>query len=139
MPSTEEEKPKKKYLRNPEGEAQAQWKDSDLDFGGKKKQMIGSEGQVIQLDDDGQEQAAEQEKKSFKSTISGTEQKEGKWLMDMLSTEYTMFKFTIQFGKQKWEIAKRYSDFDKLDNRVQSQLVRTLPAGSVDWVVRTHA
>ena len=112
--------PKKKFLRNSEGEAQAQFRDEDFDFGGKKKQMIGSEGQIINLDDDGNVQQ-EQEKRVFKAKDAGTVQRQGKWMMDMLSTEYTQYKFTVSFGKQKWEIAKRFSDFDKLDNRLNDK------------------
>ena len=114
------EAPKKKYLRNAEGEAQAQFRDEDFDFGGKKKQMIGSEGQIINLDGAAADEPQE-EKKVFKARDAGTVQRQGKWMMDMLSTEYTQYKFTIIFGKQKWEIAKRFSDFDKLDNRLNDK------------------
>ena len=113
------ESPKKKYLRNAEGEAQAQFRDEDFDFGGKKKQMIGSEGQIISLDDAGE--AVQEEKRVFKARDAGTVQKQGKWMLDLLSTEYTQYKFTIMFGTQKWEIAKRFSDFDKLDNRLNDK------------------
>mmetsp|Transcript_15601 Transcript_15601/g.31233 ORF Transcript_15601/g.31233 Transcript_15601/m.31233 type:complete len:183 (+) Transcript_15601:39-587(+) len=114
------DEPKKKFLRNPEGEAQAQWREEDLDFGGKKKQMLGSDGTIISLDD-GNGSPSTEPPKAFKAVASGTEQKEGKWMMEMLSTEYTVFKFTISFGKQKWEIGKRYSDFDKIDNRLNDK------------------
>ena len=113
------EAPKKKFLRNAEGEAQAQFRDEDFDFGGKKKQMIGSEGQIINLDDTAEE--AKEPPKVFKAKDAGTVQRQGKWMMDMLSTEYTQYKFTICFGKQRWEIAKRFSDFDKLDNRLNDK------------------
>ena len=66
-----------KKLRNSEGEAQAQWREQDLDFGGKKKQMIGSEGQIISLDED-QSEAKSQPPVQFKATISGNEEKEVK-------------------------------------------------------------
>lgn len=113
------EKPKKKYLRNAEGEAQAQFREEDFDFGSKKKQMIGSEGQIINLDE--AEAEAREPPKIFKAKDAGTVQRQGKWMMDMLSTEYTQYKFTICFGKQRWEIAKRFSDFDKLDNRLNDK------------------
>jgi len=32
-----------------------------------------------------------------------------------------MYKFQVSFGKTKWEIAKRYSDFDKIDNRLNDK------------------
>ncbi len=65
-----------------------------------------------------------------------TVQKEAKWLMDMLSTEYTVFGFTVSFGKHSWEIGKRYSDFDKLDNRVTTFL---LPFPHGPTVIRLFA
>jgi len=113
-----QEAPKKKFLRNAEGEAQAQFRDEDFDFGGKKKQMIGSEGQIINLDETEQVQ---EDKRVFKVKDAGTVQKEGKWLMDMLSTEFTQYKFSLSFGKERWEIAKRFSDFDKIDNRLNDK------------------
>lgn len=115
-----EDAPKKKYLRNAEGEAQAQFRDEDFDFGGKKKQMIGSEGQIINLDEHGEAEAQE-DKRGFKAKDAGTVQKQGKWMMGMLETEYTQYKFTVCFGKQRWEIAKRFADFDKLDNRLNDK------------------
>ena len=114
------EAPKKKYLRNAEGEAQAQFRDEDFDFGGKKKQMIGSEGQIINLDAHGEAEEQE-EKRVFKAKDAGTVQKQGKWMMGMLETEYTQYKFTMCFGKQRWEIAKRFADFDKIDNRLNDK------------------
>jgi len=39
----------------------------------------------------------------------------------MLSTEFTQYQFTLSFGKERWEIAKRFSDFDKLDNRLNDK------------------
>ena len=115
----QEGEPKKKHLRNAEGEAQAQFRDQDFDFGGKKKQMIGSEGQIINLD--GGDEEEKEPPKVFKAKDAGTVQKQGKWLLDILSTEFTHYKFTMCFGKQRWEIAKRFSDFDKLDNRLNDK------------------
>jgi hypothetical protein len=107
-----------KFKRNAEGEAQAQFRDEDFEFGGKKKQMIASDGTIIDLGDNNEPKEAQ---KVFKAKDAGTVQRQGKWLMDLLSTEYTQYKFTISFGKQRWEIAKRFSDFDKLDNRLNDK------------------
>jgi hypothetical protein len=115
-----ESKPKEKKLRNPEGEAQAQWKEEDLDFGGKKKQMLGSDGQIITLDDGAQ---SDEKAVPFKATISGTDTIEDKYFMSLLTSSVAVYKFEISFGSKaavkKWEIRKRYSDFDRLDNRVR--------------------
>eukprot|EP00290_Baffinella_frigidus_P012676 CAMPEP_0180158092 /NCGR_PEP_ID=MMETSP0986-20121125/26681_1 /TAXON_ID=697907 /ORGANISM="non described non described, Strain CCMP2293" /LENGTH=187 /DNA_ID=CAMNT_0022107837 /DNA_START=48 /DNA_END=607 /DNA_ORIENTATION=- len=113
-------KEKAKLQRNPDGEAVAQFRDQDFDFGGKKKQMMGSEGQIIMLDDDDAEAAATPPKQ-FKASISGTQQKTGKWFMAMLDNEYTVFEFKIAIGDKKWNIGKRFSDFDKLDNRLNDK------------------
>ncbi len=119
-----ESKPKEKKLRNPEGEAQAQWKEEDLDFGGKKKQMLGSDGQIITLDDGAQ---SDEKAVPFKATISGTDTIEEKYFLSMLTSSVAVYKFEISFGSKgavkKWEIRKRYSDFDKLDNRVRCLFV----------------
>mmetsp|Transcript_46259 Transcript_46259/g.72432 ORF Transcript_46259/g.72432 Transcript_46259/m.72432 type:complete len:135 (+) Transcript_46259:211-615(+) len=112
-------KPEKKMV-NPDlrkGDAQAQWSESDLNFFDTKGKMVGSQGQIIDLGTEG-DKGQQQQNKSFKATTTTTEQREGKWMMEMMSTEYTMYKFQVSFGKTKWEIAKRYSDFDKIDNRV---------------------
>jgi hypothetical protein len=108
--------PPKRNMVNPEGEAQPQFRDQDFVFEDSKKRMIGSDGQIIELDDP--KQKAEPPK-TFKSTISGTETREQKWMMDMLTWDYTVYQFTVSFGSSKWEVGKRYSDFDKLDNRVR--------------------
>jgi len=39
----------------------------------------------------------------------------------MLSTEFTHYKYTMCFGKQRLEIAKRTSDFDKLDKHLNDK------------------
>ena len=115
-----ETKPKEKKLRNSEGEAQAQWKEEDLDFGGKKKQMLGSDGQIINLDDGAQ---SDEKAVPFKATINGTDTIEEKYFMSLLTSSVAVYKFEISFGSKaavkKWEIRKRYSDFDRLDNRVR--------------------
>uniref|UniRef100_A0A7S0EBX0 PX domain-containing protein n=1 Tax=Hanusia phi TaxID=3032 RepID=A0A7S0EBX0_9CRYP len=109
-------------MRNPDlrkEDAKPQFRDEDFDFGSKKKQMVGSQGQIIELD--GQDDSKSEAPKQFKAQIAGTEQRPGKWMMEMLATEYTVYKFTICFGKHKWEISKRFSDFDKLDNRLNDK------------------
>lgn len=55
---------------------------------------MGSEGQIIMLDDDDAEAAATPPKQ-FKASISGTQQKTGKWFMAMLDNEYTVFEFKV--------------------------------------------
>jgi hypothetical protein len=119
-----------KKLRNPEGEAQAQWREQDLDFGGKKKQMVGSDGQIILLEDEAQ--SDDKQANLLKATMSGTEQKEERYFMNLLTTDYTVYKFEVAFGaNSKWGIRKRYSDFDRLDNRVNCSL-------KVPFLVRFH-
>ena len=84
---------------------------------GKSKQMLGSDGTIIDLDDSGPKEPA----KVFKARDAGTVQRQGKSFFDLISKEYTLYKFTLSFGKQKWEIGKRFSDFDKLDNRLNDK------------------
>lgn len=118
---------KSKKLRNPEGEAQAQWREEDLDFGGKKKQMLGSDGQIINLDDGAQ---SDEKQAPFKATMSGTDTIEQPYFLNILTSNVAIYKFELCFGNKnggrKWEIRKRYSDFDRLDNRVKSYLTSTL-------------
>jgi hypothetical protein len=112
-------KSKEKKTRNPEGEAQAQWREEDLDFGGKKKQMLGSDGQIISLEDGAQ---SDEKQAPFKATMCGTEMIDQPYMLNMLTSSVAMYKFELCFGSKdggrKWEIQKRYSDFDRLDNRV---------------------
>lgn len=84
---------------------------------GKSKQMLGSDGTIIDLEDGGPKEPA----KVFKARDAGTVQRQGRSFFDLISKEYTLYKFTLSFGKQKWEIGKRFSDFDKLDNRLNDK------------------
>ena len=112
---------REKKLRNPEGEAQAQWREEDLDFGGKKKQMLGSDGTIINLDDGTQ---SDEKHAPFKATMCRTDTIEQPYFMNILSSSVAVYKFELSFGGKgggrKWEIRKRYSDFDRLDNRVRN-------------------
>merc|ERR1711939_295874 len=60
------------FTRNAEGEAQAQFRDEDFDFGGKSKQMLGSDGTIIDLEDSGPKEPA----KVFKARDAGTVQRQ---------------------------------------------------------------
>jgi len=80
-------KPEKKMV-NPDlrkGDAQAQWSESDLNFFDTKGKMVGSQGQIIDLGTEG-DKGQQQQNKSFKATTTTTEQREGKWMMEMMST-----------------------------------------------------
>lgn len=108
----------RRNMVNPEGEAQAQFRDQDFIFADQKGKMVGSEGQIIDISDPNYKA---EPPKTFKATISGTEAREQKWMLDMLTWDYTIYQFTITFGARKWDCSKRYSDFDKLDNRLNDK------------------
>uniref|UniRef100_A0A6U4LX31 PX domain-containing protein n=1 Tax=Hemiselmis andersenii TaxID=464988 RepID=A0A6U4LX31_HEMAN len=108
--------PPKRNMVNSEGEAQAQFRDSDFVFEDTKGKMIGSEGQIINVSDPNYKA---EPPKQFKATLGGTTQKEETWMM--MSSPYTVYGFNITFGKRQWETTKRYSDFDKLDNRLNDK------------------
>uniref|UniRef100_A0A7S4ULN7 PX domain-containing protein n=1 Tax=Guillardia theta TaxID=55529 RepID=A0A7S4ULN7_GUITH len=101
-----------KKLRNPEGEAIAQWSDADLNFTDEKA-MIGSNGQVVLLsakDRSGPPKVLNCEPLNthFKSRRDCK--------IGILGGDFALYEFRMSFGDVTWMISKRYSEFDALDN-----------------------
>mmetsp|Transcript_19660 Transcript_19660/g.38206 ORF Transcript_19660/g.38206 Transcript_19660/m.38206 type:complete len:176 (+) Transcript_19660:317-844(+) len=108
--------PPKRNMVNSEGEAQAQFRDCDFVFEDTKGKMVGSEGQLINVSDPN---AKAEPPKQFKAALGTNTQKDETWMM--MTQPYTMYGFKLSFGSRQWEISKRYSDYDKLDNRLNDK------------------
>ena len=70
--------PPKRNMVNSEGEAQAQFRDSDFTFADTKGQMIGSEGQIIDISDPNYKA---EPPKTFKASMAGTTERDETWMM----------------------------------------------------------
>ena len=98
-------KPPEKKLRNPEGEAQAQWSAADLNFS-KERSMIGSNGKVITLS----EEERKAPPKQLKCTLLNTSSKSRRDCKLIIGgSEVTLYHFRLCFGDIEWEIMKRYN------------------------------
>ena len=109
-----------KKQRNSEGEAQAQWSDADLTFGNGKqsKTMIGSNGQIIQLNNSDLAAPPKQLKCQI-ATTSTKRRRDCKVLVG--GSEFTVYHFKLSFGDVVWEVLKRYSEFDALDEELNTK------------------
>ena len=115
-------------LRNAEGEAAAQWSEADLDLsggGGRKAQMIGSDGRIITLAENEAEMAAKP--RALEARAAGTQCRTvrecglGGLVPGAAGGGYTLYGFAMSFGRFEWTVWRRYSDFDRLDSALNAK------------------